>query len=124
MLLNLSKEEDRLKIWEKAIKIDGFNPEKYRQDVCGAWIAYSRYGDRNNMYGWEIDHIYPRSRGGNDDERNLRAMHWRNNESKGNDYPHYESVVIADGNRNIDRNVSFTVNEATRKILLEEFGYD
>ncbi|MFI3297889.1 MAG: hypothetical protein R3Y59_09770 [bacterium] len=61
MLLNLNNEEDRLKIWEKAKAIEGLNPEKYRQDVCGAWIAYSRYGDRNNMYGWKMVMVKPQS---------------------------------------------------------------
>jgi 5-methylcytosine-specific restriction endonuclease McrA len=30
-----------------------------------------------------VDHVIPRSRGGTDDESNLRAAHWRCNEAKG-----------------------------------------
>jgi len=35
-------------------------------------------------YGWEIDHIFPVSRGGLDVFPNVRALHWRNNVRRGN----------------------------------------
>ena len=53
------------------------------QDVCGAWIDKAAYGQRGSNYGWEIDHIIPRSRGGTNAIANLRPLHWKNNDAKG-----------------------------------------
>ena len=54
-------------IWEKAEYIDEKNESNgFRKDQCGAWIKWSDYGNRNSKYGWEIDHIKPASKGGDD----------------------------------------------------------
>ena len=44
---------------------------------------YRQYGDRTSEYGWEIDHIIPKSKGGTDDICNLQPLHWDNNVAKG-----------------------------------------
>ena len=41
-------------VWEKGQIVDGLNPDMYRKDPCGAWIAWDKYGMQDNMYGWEI----------------------------------------------------------------------
>ncbi len=105
------------KVWEKARKVDNFDPNQFRKDVCGAWIIRNHYGQRNSIYGWEIDHVYPQSLGGGDEEVNLRAMQWENNLSKGDDYPDYKAVVQADGNKNVYNDGQFTVNETLRNTL-------
>ena len=51
-------------VWEKGRTIPNYDADKYRQDDCGAWMIRSEYGNRNNKYGWEIDHIKPESQGG------------------------------------------------------------
>ena len=115
----------KLKVWEKAQIVDGFNPDMYRKDPCGAWIVWDKYGIQDNIYGWEIDHIFPKSKLEDmgfstsliDDIRNLRPMQHNNNASKSLDYPSYMAVVISDGNKNIFKETSLTVNEATRIIL-------
>lgn len=113
------------KVWEKAQVVDGLNPDLYRKDPCGAWIVWDKYGVQDNIYGWEIDHIYPKSklreRGVRmeliDDIRNLRPMQHSNNESKGDDYPSYMCAVTSEGNKNKYYEGSLTVNEATRNVL-------
>ena len=53
------------------------------QDECGAWIDKAAHG-KQGTYGWEMDHIVPRSRGGTDDSSNLQPLHWMNNDAKQN----------------------------------------
>lgn len=72
----------KLRVWSKATKVDGFDPAMFRKDPCGAWIVWNKYGLRDNDYGWEIDHVYPKALGGGEEFDNLRAMNWRNNDSK------------------------------------------
>lgn len=116
-MIDLNSEDDRLKVWQKAQKVEGYNPSLFRKDCCGAWMAYVKYGDTSNPYGWEIDHVYPQARGGDDRLENLRAMNWRNNRSKGDDYPSYKSAVGAEDNKNIKNEDVFTVNSDLQAIL-------
>lgn len=112
-------------VWEKAQAVEGLNPDMYRKDPCGAWIVWDKYGVQDNIYGWQIDHIYPQAKleargfsaGQIDDLRNLRPMQHSNNASKGDDYPSYMCAVTAEGKKNKYFDGSLTVNEATRKIL-------
>ena len=74
------------------------DPNHVRKDICGAWIVFEAYGDRNNEYGWEIDHIIPIRKGGTNDLENLQPLQWDNNVAKGDG----ETVckVTADGIHN------------------------
>jgi hypothetical protein len=69
------------------------------------------------IYGWEIDHVLPLSRGGDSDLRNLRPMQWENNRKKADDYPEYSTSVTSDGNKNIYADQYYTVNEPLQKEL-------
>lgn len=107
-------------VWNKATVVDNFDPTQFRKDACGAWIIRSHHGQRDSVFGWEVDHVYPESMGGGDEIENLRAMQWENNLSKGNDYPDYKAVVQSDGNKNVRKEGQFTVNaqlQATLKSL-------
>lgn len=103
-------------VWQKARTVEGYAPEKYRIDACGAWMARSEFGSKT-ILGWEIDHVYPQSRArerGYSQEKidtidNLRPMNWRNNKRKDNDYPDYTSAITRDGNKNIEREERKTV---------------
>ncbi len=87
-------------VWNKAEKSTESNEKAgFRKDQCTAWIRKSAYGNRDNAYGWEIDHITPKSKGGTDAISNLRPLHWANNASRQDDRltPH----VISEGDHNI-----------------------
>lgn len=71
-------------VWDKAIRSTAENEANgYRKDECTAWIKKSEYGNRDSIYGWEIDHITPQTNGGGNELSNLRPLHWANNASRG-----------------------------------------
>lgn len=104
-------EEEVDDVWKKAIKQPDNNPGVFRKDYAGAWIKREDYGDRTKPYGWEIDHLKPLSKGGTYDLENLYPMHWKNNASKGDDYPHWKTAVTSDGNKNTDCVKGWRVDE-------------
>ena len=106
-------------VWNKGRIISGYDENLVRKDCCGAWIVRDRYGDRNDDFGWEIDHVYPESKGGDDNIENLRPMQWKNNESKNDDYPSYASAVKADGNSNVECQDRHTVNSVLQNKIQE-----
>lgn len=110
-------------VWSKGISVSGYDETRIRKDSCGAWIVKDAYGNKKDDFGWEIDHVYPKSLGGDDNRNNLRPMNWHNNESKSDDYPSYKSSIIADGTRNIFSETQFTVNEELQKILKDLYKY-
>lgn len=70
--------------WDKADPIRGRNPDTWRRDEEGNIIRYASYGTVGE-YGWEVDHRNPVAKGGTDNPRNLRALHWEENREKGDD---------------------------------------
>lgn len=77
-----------MKVWDKAIIVEKItvegkeieiNTERYRQDVCNAWIEKDVYGDTEHPFGWEKDHTLPEAKGGTDHLDNLHPMHTKNN---------------------------------------------
>lgn len=105
-------------VWEKAGVLAGFDPVMYRRDACGALIMRDKYG-KVNPFGWEIDHIFPESMGGDDQLDNLRALHYLNNRSKRDDYPSYTSAVTFNGVENVEVIRNMTVNKVVRKRIQE-----
>lgn len=104
-------------IWQMAKVVEGMDAHMVRKDPCGAWIVRDKYGMSDNAYGWEIDHIYPISLGGDDNILNLRAMNCANNRSKGDSYPSYIVAVTSEGNENIFVRRVLRVNPAKRAAL-------
>ncbi len=74
-------------VWLKGTIIPRENPDIFREDICGSIIKYSDHGNTNSIYGWEIDHIKPVSKGGDDSLSNLQPLKWINNRRKGDTYP-------------------------------------
>ena len=96
-----SKEVEQ--VWQKTV-----GRASQGKDIAGAIISFSQYGNTHAELnqGWEIDHIKPRSLGGSDDISNLRALHWQNNRSKGDNYPKYMTVVSSENGRNISKRIA------------------
>lgn len=82
-------------VWNKGIVVSGYDANVYRKDTCGAWMKKSEYGNTYSTYGWEIDHIKPKSKGGSDSIPNLQPLQWENNRTKGDDYPTWSCKVRA-----------------------------
>lgn len=93
---NAYSEDELDAIWRKA-SATADNPNVARKDVAGAWIKRSEYGNQDSEYGWEVDHIIPKSKGGKTELDNLRPLQHQNNASKGDDYPEWVAVVTSDG---------------------------
>lgn len=81
-------------VWRKATICPNNDPNSYRRDKCGALIRRDSYGTTGD-YGWEIDHIVPKSRGGEDDLSNLRPLHWENNRAKGDSFEGAWTCVVS-----------------------------
>lgn len=109
-------------IWRHGQTVKGYDESKIRKDACGAWIIRDRYGDRTSPFGWEVDHIYPESKLRNknvlpeliDNPTNLRPLNWKNNDSKGADYPSYQACITSKDDCNIEGVYQYTVNDVTR----------
>lgn len=118
-------EELKKQIWEKGRIVEGYDSDMYRKDACGAWIIWDKYGVQDNLYGWEIDHVYPKSKleklGFTEEQiwniENLRPLQHQNNASKDDDYPSYVAVITSDGNKNKLEECYLVVNEKRQEIL-------
>jgi len=110
-------------VWEKGIKVDGFDHSQVRKDSCGAFIVRTQYKNRNSDYGWEIDHVYPVSKGGDDNLDNLRPIQWENNVKKGDSFPNYDTSVIGQDNANIKSEGHYTVNEKLLEVLRQLYHF-
>lgn len=88
-------------VWRKGRVVPGVDPNKWRKDACGAWISYSQYGNRDSVFGWEIDHIVAAKPWEDDDDSlsNLQPLHWANNAAKSDGA--LVCAVTADGNKNV-----------------------
>lgn len=70
-------------VWSKGKVVDGYDPDEWRKDFFGRWMKFSEYGNRDSKCGWEIDHVIPRARGGEDVFDNLQPLQWESNLEKG-----------------------------------------
>jgi hypothetical protein len=85
-------------VWQRSTIVPGVDATRWRKDDCGAWMSRAHYGNRQSLYGWEVDHVYPN---GGDNLPNLRALQWQNNASKGDG--RLTCAVTSQGNTNVVR---------------------
>jgi hypothetical protein len=88
----------KLEVWQKGQRVFGYDPAQYRKDLCGAWMSFKEYGNRNSKLGWEVDHQTPVSEGGGNEISNLRPLQWENNVARQNG--RLVCVVSSSGRRN------------------------
>lgn len=67
-------------VWEKE-----FGKSQKGTDAFGTVIAKAAYRDEQSEFGWDIDHIIPKSKGGTDNVPNLRPLAIENNRRKADD---------------------------------------
>ena len=60
-------------------------------DFAGREIAKAAYNDRNSAYGWNVDHILPKSRGGKTADYNLICCHILTNDEKADKFPCFKA---------------------------------
>ncbi len=107
--------------WDKATTIANYDSSKFKQDPCGAWMQRDQYGNPDHAFGWEIDHAYPVSKGGDDFPQNIRAMHSQNNRSKADDYPDYTCALTSNDTKNIATSKGMKIPDDLQNILKQKY---
>ena len=80
------------KVWAMGREVPGEHPDFVRQDKCGVQIKWEQYA-QSGEFGWEIDHVKPRAKGGGDELMNLQPLHWLNNRAKEDSWPAWTCSV-------------------------------
>lgn len=78
--------ETAMRLWNKS-----FGNETKVKDFAGRIIAKGAYDDRNSDFGWNVDHILPRSRGGKTADYNLVCCHIHTNDEKADRFPVFKA---------------------------------
>jgi hypothetical protein len=76
-------------VWQKGRAVLGYDSRRYRKDACNTWMDRLEYGNAAAEHGWEIDHIRPVAKSGDDELSNLQPLQWANNRHKGDAWPHW-----------------------------------
>jgi len=74
--------ETAMRLWNKT-----FGKEISAHDFAGRKIVKGAYNDRNSEFAWNVDHVYPQSKGGATNDSNLIVCHILTNDEKANKFP-------------------------------------
>lgn len=74
--------ETAMRLWSKI-----FGKETSVFDFSGRKIVKGAYNDRNSEFAWNVDHIYPQSKGGATNDSNLIVCHILTNDEKADKFP-------------------------------------
>lgn len=74
--------ETAMRLWSKT-----FGKETSVFDFSGRRIVKGAYNDRNSEFAWNVDHIYPQSKGGATNDSNLIVCHILTNDEKADKFP-------------------------------------
>ena len=69
-------------LWNKS-----FGKSSKAKDFAGREMLKAAYDDRGSKYGWNVDHILPKSKGGKTTESNLICCHIKTNDEKADKFP-------------------------------------
>lgn len=83
--MNLNK-ETAIRLW-----VQQFGKRQKAIDFAGREIAKAAYNDRNSKYGWNVDHIFPLSKGGKTADYNLICCHILTNDEKADKFPCFKA---------------------------------
>ena len=83
LLANAMREGLKLRVWSRARLVE-WDPlgTNYRHDRFGRVMHYEAFGDRDSVYGWELDFWIPLNRGGTDCESNQEALNCKSYSEK------------------------------------------
>lgn len=74
--------ESAMRLWNRA-----YGKETSCLDYAGRKIVKGAYNDRNSEFAWNVDHIYPQSKGGKTNDSNLIICHILTNDEKADKFP-------------------------------------
>lgn len=74
--------ETAMRLWSKT-----FGKETSVFDFSGRKIVKGAYNDRKSEFAWNVDHIYPQSKGGATNDSNLIVCHILTNDEKADKFP-------------------------------------
>lgn len=73
----LANKETAMRLWTSR-----YGKKKKVVDYAGRTMDKAAYGDRNSKFGWNLDHIFPESKGGKTADYNLVCCHILTNDEK------------------------------------------
>ncbi|GHT68355.1 hypothetical protein FACS1894110_15680 [Spirochaetia bacterium] len=94
------------KFWEHE-----FGSSEIGYDFAGWEIRKGAYGQEGSRFGWNVDHILPKSMGGTDDVNNLQITHMDTNAERGNKITFWLEDVSINGR---SYQVSYQVKRVSR----------